>query len=150
MLKELPMNEKKLFDVVLACDKFRSYIIGSEVEVHTDHQGLTEIITRKSSFTVIGTEPRFRPVPSHLNFCDRWFKKLITSAMLSWSWKCPTGRSILDSHVSKKNRLLVFFFFWGVVSQPKVKDLFLSTREPPSPPSSFERSTAAACPYHRH
>jgi hypothetical protein len=45
MLKELPMNEKKLFDVVLACDKFWSYIIGSEVEVHMDHQGLTEIIT---------------------------------------------------------------------------------------------------------
>jgi hypothetical protein len=45
MLKELTMNEKKLFDVVLACDKFWSYIIGSEVEVHMDHQGLTEIIT---------------------------------------------------------------------------------------------------------
>jgi hypothetical protein len=38
----------------------------------------------KSSFTVIGTEPRFRPVPSSLNFCDCWSNQLITFIWFLW------------------------------------------------------------------
>jgi hypothetical protein len=40
------MAEKELFVVVFACDNFRSYIIDSKVKVHTDRDGLKEILER--------------------------------------------------------------------------------------------------------
>ena len=40
------MTEKELFAVVFSCDKFRSYIMDSRVKVHTDRDGLKEILER--------------------------------------------------------------------------------------------------------
>ena len=40
------MAEKELFAVVFSCDKFRSQIIDSKVKVHTDRDGLKEILER--------------------------------------------------------------------------------------------------------
>ena len=45
--KMYPHIEKELFAIVCGCDKFRSYISESKVKVHTDRQGIKEIITRK-------------------------------------------------------------------------------------------------------
>ena len=45
--KRYPHVEKELFAIVYGCDKFRSYISKSKVKVHTDRQGIKEIITRK-------------------------------------------------------------------------------------------------------
>ena len=53
VLKLIILWLRKNFFVVFACDKFRSYIIDSKVKVHTDHQGLKEIIERKD------VKPRF-------------------------------------------------------------------------------------------
>jgi hypothetical protein len=44
--------------------------------------------TKKSSFTMIGTEPRFRPVPSNVNFYNRWIK--------SPDHFCQIGRMLLS------------------------------------------------------
>ena len=48
MFKETtPWLKRYFFAVVYGCDKFRSYISESKVKVHTNRQGLEEIITRK-------------------------------------------------------------------------------------------------------
>ena len=45
--KRYPHIEKELFAIVYGCDKFRSYISESKVRVHTDRDGIKEIISRK-------------------------------------------------------------------------------------------------------
>ena len=45
--RKYPHVEKELFAIVCGCDKFRSYISESKVKVHTDRQGLKDIINRK-------------------------------------------------------------------------------------------------------
>ena len=45
--KRYPHIEKELFAIVYGCEHFRSYISESKVKVHTDRQGIKEIITRK-------------------------------------------------------------------------------------------------------
>ena len=45
--KRYPHIEKELLAIVFGCDKFKSYIYESKVRVHTDRQGIKEIITRK-------------------------------------------------------------------------------------------------------
>jgi hypothetical protein len=41
------MVEKELFAIVFAPEIFRSYITNSKVRVHTNHEGLKEILERK-------------------------------------------------------------------------------------------------------
>ena len=45
--KNYPKEERELFAVFFSCDKFRSYIVDAKVRVHTDHDGLKEILERK-------------------------------------------------------------------------------------------------------
>ena len=40
-------TEKKMLAVVFSCDKFRSYIIGSKVIVHTDHVAIRYLFMKK-------------------------------------------------------------------------------------------------------
>jgi hypothetical protein len=40
-------TEKELLAVVFACDKFRSYIVDSKVIIHTDHQALKHLLTKR-------------------------------------------------------------------------------------------------------
>ncbi|XP_073030622.1 uncharacterized protein [Primulina eburnea] len=42
-------TEKELLAVVFALDKFRSYLIGSEVVVHTDHSALKYLMSKKDA-----------------------------------------------------------------------------------------------------
>ncbi|XP_073025095.1 uncharacterized protein [Primulina eburnea] len=42
-------TEKELLDVVFALDKFRSYLIGSKVVVHTDHSALKYLMSKKDA-----------------------------------------------------------------------------------------------------
>ncbi|CAA7033402.1 unnamed protein product [Microthlaspi erraticum] len=42
-------TEKELLAVVFAFDKFRSYIVGSKVIVHTDHAALKYLYTKKDA-----------------------------------------------------------------------------------------------------
>lgn len=42
-------TEKELFAVVFAFDKFRSYLIGSKVVVHTDHSALKYLLQKKEA-----------------------------------------------------------------------------------------------------
>ncbi|XP_028785463.1 uncharacterized protein LOC114741373 [Neltuma alba] len=41
--------EKELLAVVFACEKFRSYIIGTKVTIYTDHSALKYLFTKKDS-----------------------------------------------------------------------------------------------------
>ncbi|XP_075084861.1 uncharacterized protein LOC142168100 [Nicotiana tabacum] len=41
--------EKEIFAVVFAFDKFRSYLVGSKVIVHTDHSMLKYLLSKKES-----------------------------------------------------------------------------------------------------
>jgi hypothetical protein len=42
-------NEKKLLAVVFACEKFRSYLVGSPIIVFSDHAALKYLISKKDS-----------------------------------------------------------------------------------------------------
>ena len=42
-------TEKELLAMVFAFDKFRSYLIGSKVIVHTDHAALRYLLTKKDA-----------------------------------------------------------------------------------------------------
>lgn len=42
-------TEKELLSVVFACEKFRSYILGSKVIVHTDHSALRHLFAKQDS-----------------------------------------------------------------------------------------------------
>ena len=42
-------TEKELLAVVFALDKFRSYILGSHIIVHTDHVALKYLLSKKES-----------------------------------------------------------------------------------------------------
>lgn len=42
-------TEKEMLAVVFACDKFRSYIIGSKVIVYTDHATIWYLFTKKEA-----------------------------------------------------------------------------------------------------
>ena len=46
--KNYPKEERELFAVFFSCDKFRSYIVDAKVRVHTDHDGLKELLERKN------------------------------------------------------------------------------------------------------
>ena len=45
--KNYPKEEKELFVVFFSCDKFRSYLVDAKVRVHTDRDGLKELLERK-------------------------------------------------------------------------------------------------------
>ena len=40
-------TEKELLAIVFAFDKFRTYLIGNKVEVHTDHSAIKYLMTKK-------------------------------------------------------------------------------------------------------
>ena len=42
-------TEKELLAVVFACDKFRSYLIGSKVTVYTDHSALKYLLAKSDA-----------------------------------------------------------------------------------------------------
>ena len=42
-------TEKELLAVVLAIDKFRSYLVGSKVIVYTDHAALKYLLTKEDA-----------------------------------------------------------------------------------------------------
>jgi len=42
-------TEKEFFTVVFACEKFRSYLIGSHVVVFSDHAALKYLLSKKDS-----------------------------------------------------------------------------------------------------
>ena len=42
-------TEKELLDVVVALDKFRSYLIGTKVIVYSDHAALKYLLTKKEA-----------------------------------------------------------------------------------------------------
>ena len=42
-------TEKELLAIVYAFEKFRSYLVGSKVIVHTDHAALRYLLTKKDS-----------------------------------------------------------------------------------------------------
>ena len=42
-------TEKELLAVVFACDKFRPYIIGSKVTIHTDHAAIKYLMEKKDA-----------------------------------------------------------------------------------------------------
>ena len=42
-------TEKELLAVVFAMDKFRSYLVGAKVIVHTDHAALKYLLTKKDA-----------------------------------------------------------------------------------------------------
>jgi hypothetical protein len=42
-------TEKELLAVVFACDKFRSYLVGSPVVVFSDHAALKYLLSKKDS-----------------------------------------------------------------------------------------------------
>jgi hypothetical protein len=42
-------TEKELLAVVFAIDKFRSYLVGAKVIVHTDHAALKYLLTKKDA-----------------------------------------------------------------------------------------------------
>ncbi|WVZ93545.1 hypothetical protein U9M48_039516 [Paspalum notatum var. saurae] len=42
-------TEKELLAVVLAIDKFRSYLVGSKVIIYTDHAALKYLLTKKDA-----------------------------------------------------------------------------------------------------
>ena len=42
-------TEKEFLAIVFACDKFRPYIINSKLIVHTDHQALKYLLTKKDA-----------------------------------------------------------------------------------------------------
>ncbi|KAL4384559.1 hypothetical protein GQ457_15G018420 [Hibiscus cannabinus] len=42
-------NEKELLAVVFALDKFRSYLIGTKIIVHTDHSAIKYLVTKKDA-----------------------------------------------------------------------------------------------------
>ena len=41
--------EKEMLTVVFACDKFRSYIIGSKVKIYTDHAAIQYLFAKKDA-----------------------------------------------------------------------------------------------------
>ena len=41
--------EKEMLAVVFACDKFRSYIIGSKVTIYTDHATIRYLFAKKDA-----------------------------------------------------------------------------------------------------
>ena len=42
-------TEKELLAIVFAFEKFRSYLVGSKVIVHTDHAALKYLLTKKDA-----------------------------------------------------------------------------------------------------
>ena len=42
-------TEKKLLAVVFACEKFRSYLVGSPIFVFSDHAALKYLLSKKDS-----------------------------------------------------------------------------------------------------
>ncbi|XP_057418680.1 uncharacterized protein LOC130712881 [Lotus japonicus] len=42
-------TEKELLAIVFACEKFRSYVVGSKVIVHTDHSALKHLLSKQDS-----------------------------------------------------------------------------------------------------
>ena len=42
-------TEKEFLAVVFACDKFRPYIVDSEVTIHTDHAGIKYLMEKKDA-----------------------------------------------------------------------------------------------------
>ena len=49
MLKEIVLLLKKKLVVVFACDKFRSYIVDSQVTVHTDHAAIKYLMEKRDA-----------------------------------------------------------------------------------------------------
>ena len=53
MLNDAQLNytttEKEILAVVFACDKFRSYIIGSKVTIYTDHAAIQNLFAKKDA-----------------------------------------------------------------------------------------------------
>jgi len=45
----MQQQEKELLAVVFATDKFRSYLVGATVIVHTDHAALKYLLTKKDA-----------------------------------------------------------------------------------------------------
>ena len=41
-------TEKEMLAMVFACEKFRPYILGSHVIIHTDHAAIKYLMTKKS------------------------------------------------------------------------------------------------------
>ncbi|KAK8572841.1 hypothetical protein V6N12_028881 [Hibiscus sabdariffa] len=46
-------TEKELLAVIFTFDKFRSYLIGTKVTVHTDHSAIKYLLAKKDQFTTI-------------------------------------------------------------------------------------------------
>ena len=42
-------TEKKMLTIVFACEKFRPYILGSHVVIHTDHAGIKYLMEKKEA-----------------------------------------------------------------------------------------------------
>ena len=47
--KNYATTEKEFLAIIFACDKFRPYIINSNVIVHTDHQALRHLLVKKDA-----------------------------------------------------------------------------------------------------
>lgn len=43
------VTEKELLDIVFSMEKFRSYLMGAKIIVHTDHTTLRYLMTKKDS-----------------------------------------------------------------------------------------------------
>ena len=41
--------EKKMLELVFACEKFRPYILGSYVKIHTDHADIKYLMAKKDA-----------------------------------------------------------------------------------------------------
>ena len=48
-------TEKELLAIVFAFDKFRPYLIGNNVIVHTDHSAIKYLMTKKDAHQVVLT-----------------------------------------------------------------------------------------------
>ena len=48
-MKNYTTVEKEFLAVVYALDKFRSYLIGSDIVIFTDHSALKYLLTKKNS-----------------------------------------------------------------------------------------------------
>ena len=45
--RTIKLQKKEMLPVVFACEKFRSYILGSDVIVHTDHAIIKYLMEKK-------------------------------------------------------------------------------------------------------
>ena len=46
-------TEKEMLEIVFACEKFRSYILGSHVIIHTDHAAIKYLMAKKEAKTIL-------------------------------------------------------------------------------------------------